>query len=574
LGAEIIKVEPPSGDPTRSLVRGGPSGTFIAYSHGKKSVCIDLARPEGHAALCALLRTADALVHNLAPKAARKLKLTQEDCAAINPKLIYCHIRGYGAGPQEDDLASNPVAEASTGVMEANQVNGRPSRLGPSYHDQFAGAYAVIGILASMLQTAQGKKADPVEVGLYETGLHVASRDLVGVQLKTQLLGRPEREPHGEFSMPGYGAYRTSDERWIYLLMLSDAHWLKFCQAMELPVDDALASLRQRKKLREQVETLVKSTIAARAFEDVSARLKAAGMGCTEVLPLERVLDAPQALHPGKLRNVPFRGFEFAVPEFPRLHSGNFKPDMRPPPNLGEHTAAILKSAGVGPEEYTALLGSGAIEEAAPDAFAWAPVRREARTQHQPHAMTDPVERKELHHRQIDLRFYQRSDGLYEVEGRLLDRKTQAFRRVLHDRDTPAGTALHDITVRLVIDGQMLVHDASASLAATPFELCREAANTLAPLKGLRIGGGWNKRIRELLGGAASCTHIVELLGPMATTAYQGLAPQRLARLTADDADAHRSKIDSCYSYGRDREVVARLWPREARQADGEQAVD
>ncbi|HEY4065294.1 MAG TPA: CoA transferase, partial [Burkholderiaceae bacterium] len=206
LGAEVIKVEPQRGDPTRSLVRGGPSGTFIAYSHGKKSVCIDLAQPDGHAAFCQLLRSADALVHNLAPKAARKLKLTREDCAAVNPKLIYCHIRGYAAGPQGDDLASNPVAEASTGVMEANIVNGRPSRLGPSYHDQFAGAYAVIGLLGSMLQARDGEPAQPVEIGLYETGLHVASRDLVAVQLKTQLLGRPEREPNGEFSMPGYGA--------------------------------------------------------------------------------------------------------------------------------------------------------------------------------------------------------------------------------------------------------------------------------------------------------------------------------------------------------------------------------
>ena len=73
LGAEVIKVEPPAGDPTRSLVRGGPSGTFIAYSHGKKSVCIDLGKPEGRATFLKLIATADALVHNLAPKAARKL---------------------------------------------------------------------------------------------------------------------------------------------------------------------------------------------------------------------------------------------------------------------------------------------------------------------------------------------------------------------------------------------------------------------------------------------------------------------------------------------------------------------
>ena len=182
--------------------------------------------------------------------------------------------------------------------------------------------------------------------------------------------------------------------------------------------------------------------------------------------------------------------------------------------------------------------------------------------------MTDNVERKELHHRQLDLRFFQRSDGLFEVEGRLLDRKTLPFRRLLHESDTPAGAPLHDILVRLIVDESLLIHDASATLAASPFDLCRGAANTLAPLKGLRIGAGWNKRVRELLGGAASCTHIVEMLGPMATTAFQGLAPQRLARMTQHGNDERKSKIDSCYAYGRNGEVVARLWPNHRKQTD------
>jgi hypothetical protein len=182
--------------------------------------------------------------------------------------------------------------------------------------------------------------------------------------------------------------------------------------------------------------------------------------------------------------------------------------------------------------------------------------------------MTNGIERDELHHRQIDIRFFQRADGLFDIEGRLLDRKAHPFRRVLHDRDTPAGTPLHDILVRLVIDESLLVHDASASLSASPFDVCRGAANTLAPLKGLRIGAGWNKRVRELLSGAASCTHIMELLGPMATTALQGLAPQRLARMMQPGSDDHKSRIDSCYAYGRDREVVARLWPELHKKAE------
>lgn len=375
LGAEVIKVEPPQGDPTRSLVRGGPSGTFIAYSHDKKSACIDLASPDGRAAFLQLLGRADALVHNLAPQAARKLGLTREDCAAANPRLIYCHIRGYGAGPQADELASNPVAEAATGVMEANRIDGRPSRLGPSYHDQFAGTYAVIGMLAAMLQAAQGRTPAPVEVGLYETGLHVAARDLVGVQLKQQLLGRPEREPNGEFSMPGYGAYETAEGRWLYLVMLSDAHWGRFGQALglEQAADPALATLRQRKKAREQVEAIVREAVRARPLEETAALLRAAGLGCTEVLPLERVLEAPQARAPGKLGHVRFRGLDFAVPQFPWTASQGPATQPLAPPELGAHTLEVLKASGVPDGACAAVQARGPARD-----FAWAPLRGEA----------------------------------------------------------------------------------------------------------------------------------------------------------------------------------------------------
>ena len=170
--------------------------------------------------------------------------------------------------------------------------------------------------------------------------------------------------------------------------------------------------------------------------------------------------------------------------------------------------------------------------------------------------------REELHQRRIDLRFYRRGDRLYEIEGRLIDTKRHAFRRQLASEDTPAGVPVHDITVRLVVDESLLVHDALAFMQATPFAVCRGATQTLAPLKGLHIGAGWNRRVRELLGGAASCTHIVELLGPMATTALQGLAPQRLASINQPgNEQRRRAKVDSCYAYAAEREVVARLWP-------------
>jgi crotonobetainyl-CoA:carnitine CoA-transferase CaiB-like acyl-CoA transferase len=214
-----------------------------------------------------------------------------------------------------------------------------------------------------------------IEIGLYETGLHLAARDLAGMQLKTQLLGRLEKEGGGEFSMPGYGSYLTSDERWVYLLVLTDAHWAKLAKAIDMPeADDAgLARLRDRKAQRERVEAAVSAAMGKLTFAEAEARLKAAGLGFNEVMPLERVLDAPQAHQPGKLRELDFRGLHFEVPEFPGQRE--VQPNL-PPPEIGEHTVELLRELGYSEAECAALLEGGAAKAYASGDFAWAPVRQ------------------------------------------------------------------------------------------------------------------------------------------------------------------------------------------------------
>lgn len=377
LGAEVIKVELPVGDPTRSLVRGGPSGTYIAYSRGKKSLCLDLASPEGQAALQRLLPRCDIVLHNLAPGSARRLGITYEQCVRKNPEVVYCHIRGYNEGPQADDLASNPIAEAATGVMDAHRIGGRPTRLGPSYHDQFAGCYAVIGVLSALLSDRIDAESRRIEIGLYETGLHVAARDFAGVQLKMHLTGKPEQEPSGEFSMPGYGAYQTADGRWIYLVMLTDRHWSDFWAALPLDVAPELATLRQRKKQRDRVEALVSATVRQWTYDEIAAKLAAARFGFTEVLPMERVLEAPQARTPGKLARTLMQDFAFEIPELPfQIEARAVEDDAAP--LLGEHTGEILTWLGYSASEREAL--AAARKAIVPDRGAplWAPVRSPA----------------------------------------------------------------------------------------------------------------------------------------------------------------------------------------------------
>ncbi|SDE41329.1 Crotonobetainyl-CoA:carnitine CoA-transferase CaiB [Paracoccus isoporae] len=375
LGADVIKIEPPTGDTTRKLVRGGPSGSFVAFNRGKRSLCLDMMSEAGSDAFRTLVARADIVLHNLSPSAARKLGVTFAGCNTINPDIIFCHIKGYGAGPLQEQVASNPIAEAATGVMYYNRPDGRPARLGPSYHDQFAGCYAAIAILAA-LQSDRSEERRNIEIGLYETGLHIAARDLMGVQLKSQLLGRPEQEPSAEFSIPGYGAYETQDGRWIYLVMLTDDHWRKFGTATGLSPDPELATLRQRRARRQDVEQIVGALVAGFEFDMLVEKLIAAGVGHTEVLPLDRVLDAPQARAGEKLSDFDFAGYRFQTPELPL---GPLLCDVAaslPPPLLGEHSTQIMQELGFSVDRIAEVVHQGAAVEADLAAPLWAKPRK------------------------------------------------------------------------------------------------------------------------------------------------------------------------------------------------------
>lgn len=180
-----------------------------------------------------------------------------------------------------------------------------------------------------------------------------------------------------------------------------------------------------------------------------------------------------------------------------------------------------------------------------------------------------PVPRDELHLRRIEVRGYRRHDGLYDIEARMSD--TKAYPMHLESgAPLPAGAPLHDMWVRLVLDEELTVQDAVASTDAAPFPVCREAVVSLARLKGLRIGAGWSRAVKERLGRSQGCTHLTELLVPLATTAFQTLSPVRHSRPDQLDATGRPVKIDSCYAYASNRENVKIHWPAfyEGPQAD------
>jgi hypothetical protein len=179
--------------------------------------------------------------------------------------------------------------------------------------------------------------------------------------------------------------------------------------------------------------------------------------------------------------------------------------------------------------------------------------------------LSKPLARSGVHRRIIDMQAYAREDGLYDVEAHLVDTKPFEFVRLSSPNPVPAGQALHDLWIRMTVGGDYTVHAIEAASDVTPYGICKEAENTLSVLVGERLVRGWSAKVKERLRGAASCTHLMEMLIPLATTALQGIRgadPKRLENADGPDAEV---KLDSCYAYGRSREVVRRMWPQHYR---------
>jgi hypothetical protein len=170
------------------------------------------------------------------------------------------------------------------------------------------------------------------------------------------------------------------------------------------------------------------------------------------------------------------------------------------------------------------------------------------------------MERSEIHQRGIELRGYRRVDGLYDIEARMVDTKASDL-TLEAGRVVPQGEPIHDMSIRIVVDEDLTVIDIVASTDASPFGICREATRALEAMKGRRIATGWSAAVREQFAGRKGCTHLTELLGPLATVAFQTLSQVRNAKPPAVDASGRPHKVDSCYAYASDREIVQRRWP-------------
>ena len=176
--------------------------------------------------------------------------------------------------------------------------------------------------------------------------------------------------------------------------------------------------------------------------------------------------------------------------------------------------------------------------------------------------LSAPVTRTPLHHRRVECRGYRRDDGLWEIVGHLVDTRDQDLTLRYDQRRVPAGAPLHAMSVRLTVDDGMTVRAVEACVDAVPTAICPGAVAQMQVLVGMRIAPGWTNAVKQRLGGPRGCTHLMELLWPVATTAYQTLAGHRADEAPAPASPGQRpAKIDSCWAYAAERDIVRRLWP-------------
>ena len=172
--------------------------------------------------------------------------------------------------------------------------------------------------------------------------------------------------------------------------------------------------------------------------------------------------------------------------------------------------------------------------------------------------LSKPVRRQQQHHRDITIKGYQREDGLWDIEGHLIDSKSYSFDNK-HRGHIAAGEPVHEMWLRLTLDSTLTIHAVEAVTDYGPFTICPDITDNFQRLVSEQIKPGWTKRTRQLLGGTQGCTHLVELLGPISTTAFQtinGGNPKK-----TNNNNTKPALLDTCHAFAQHSTVVKAFYP-------------
>lgn len=355
VGAEVIKIETDGGETmrTRPPLRNNCSTAFGQLNVGKNSVVLDLKSPTGVEAVRRMVATADVLVENFRPGVMRRLKLDYASLHALNPKLIYCSISGYGqTGPSSELPAYAPVIHAASGYEMAHLAY-QPGRTRPDYcgiyhADVLTGVYAFGAISAALYQRTLSGQGQHIDVSMLESMLSLTLNEVQWSQFEVKPTQRPMFGPIE--TSDGYVMVAIASEKTFQSLMKVIGHpeWVS---------DPRFAAYADRREnwggLMDGVEAWSRSVTTARCLADLNAH----GVPSSAYRTVAEALKDPQLAHRGALAEVEDGGGSFKVMNLPFRMSGARVSAAKRMSTLGQHTRAYLQEAGLSEDEIAAFAG-------------------------------------------------------------------------------------------------------------------------------------------------------------------------------------------------------------------------
>jgi crotonobetainyl-CoA:carnitine CoA-transferase CaiB-like acyl-CoA transferase len=369
LGAEVVKIEnPDGGDPFRGWHRGDTEQTaFWAYNRGKKSITLNLREPDGRSVLETLSRTADVLLENMRPGVMDRLELGYARLSEINPRLIYCTVTGFGpTGPYAQHPAYDGVGQALGGLVSLLTDRANPQPIGPNFSDSLGGcfaAYAILGALVARARTGRGQRVDTSLVGATVGFLVAPATDA--------LVGHAPQGPRSRPISSQTYAWLGSD-RLPFTVHLSSPP--KFWRGLatvagrpELIDDPRYRTQLDRRAHYDELHATLAAIFVTRPRAEWLAQLTDADVPCAPIYDMAEVFDDPQIQHMG-LEVALARGDRppIRTVRCPIDYSDTPVDVPTAPPDLGEHTDAVLAEAGYDPDAIDGLRTNGALSLLAP----------------------------------------------------------------------------------------------------------------------------------------------------------------------------------------------------------------
>ena len=364
MGAEVVKMERPGlGDDTRRITRYKDreehEDYFYANNRSKKSVAVNMKTEAGRGAVRALAGEADAIIENMAPGKLAELGLGFEDARAVNPRIVYCSLSGFGqSGPYRDRVGLDPILQAVSGVMSVTGTED-PTQIGAPLADVLAGMFAAYAIVSALHAVAREGEGRHIDVSMQDA-MVAALGPRMGETLQAGV--SPGRHGNENPMRVPANTYRTSDGEYVTVIVQHDGFWPGFCRALGVEdwlEDERFSTARARVANRGAINERASKIFASRTMAEWEERLEAERVGFAVVNDYARALEDPQVAHRGLIKSVehPVSG-EIRVVGAPWIMSGAVA-DVKPPPLLGQHTADVLREWLEWPEEEIARFMAG-----------------------------------------------------------------------------------------------------------------------------------------------------------------------------------------------------------------------